>query len=234
MKKVNEFIYKLYNKEVRIKLYKNKRSKNISLRFNPVDNTLKLITPSRISQKRIITFLEKSELWIIKQISKLKTYKEFDKEKIISILDEKYKIKHENIIKPKSVEIKNNLIMIYSVESEVQNNLINFLKEYAKIELEKYCQKYQQIINVKYRKITIKDTKSQWGSCSSRGNISLCWRLVLAPKYVAEYVCAHEIAHLVEMNHSKKFWDIVNFIYPNQKHARKWLNKNGVSLFSYI
>jgi predicted metal-dependent hydrolase len=81
--------------------------------------------------------------------------------------------------------------------------------------------------------ITVKDTKSRWGSCSHSGNLAYSWRLVLAPQSVAEYVCAHEVAHLMEMNHSPKFWKLVGTLCPDYANQRRWLKVNGKSLFIY-
>jgi predicted metal-dependent hydrolase len=82
------------------------------------------------------------------------------------------------------------------------------------------------------QRIKITDTKSRWGSCSSSGTISLCWRLVLADQNIFKYVIAHELAHLKEMNHSAAFWDEVTRFMPDYKMHRQWLKKNGAMLHS--
>ena len=81
--------------------------------------------------------------------------------------------------------------------------------------------------------IRIAAQKSRWGSCSSRGTLSFNWKLMLAPPEVLDYVVVHELCHLVEMNHSKAFWDLVGSILPDYKRLRKWLKDNGASLLDW-
>jgi predicted metal-dependent hydrolase len=82
-------------------------------------------------------------------------------------------------------------------------------------------------------RITIRDTKSRWGSCSHDGNLSFCWRLVMAPAAVLDYVVAHEVAHLRWNDHGPRFWDTVAELTPDPDGARKWLNDFGERLHRY-
>lgn len=83
----------------------------------------------------------------------------------------------------------------------------------------------------KYLRVGIRNQRSRWGSCSRRGTLSFNWRLVLAPPFVMDYIIFHELAHLVEMNHSVKFWRIVERHFPDFHQAEKWLKQHGKSLF---
>lgn len=83
---------------------------------------------------------------------------------------------------------------------------------------------------IDYRKITIRDQKRRWGSCSSSGTLSFNWRLVLAPAEVARYLVAHELSHRVHPDHSRRFWDKVAELCPGFRDQERWLKKNGVSL----
>lgn len=78
--------------------------------------------------------------------------------------------------------------------------------------------------------VSIRDQRTRWGSCSSRGNLSFNWRLVMAPPAILQYVVIHELAHLFEPNHSKNFWNLVARYYPDYKKARAWLRKNSPAL----
>jgi predicted metal-dependent hydrolase len=81
--------------------------------------------------------------------------------------------------------------------------------------------------------ITVRDTRSRWGSCSGRGNISFSWRLIFAPEPVIDYVVAHEVSHLVEMNHGPRFWRLVESLSPDSGAPRAWLKRHRSRLFSY-
>lgn len=89
---------------------------------------------------------------------------------------------------------------------------------------------YAELLGVSYGKITIRDQKTRWGSCSAKGNLNFNWRLMLAPPRVLDYVVVHELCHRREMNHSKAFWNTVETILPDYKELRKWLRDNGNSL----
>ena len=89
---------------------------------------------------------------------------------------------------------------------------------------------YEQIIGVTHASIRIRDQKTRWGSCSSKGNLNFNWRLMLAPPRVLDYVVVHELCHRKEMNHSKAFWDAVETVLPDYVQLRKWLKDNGGKL----
>ena len=89
---------------------------------------------------------------------------------------------------------------------------------------------FAQRIGVSYERIRIAEQKTRWGSCSSRGTLSFNWKLMLAPPKVLDYVVVHELCHLIEMNHSPRFWNLVEEIIPDYKEYRKWLKDNGNTL----
>ena len=85
-------------------------------------------------------------------------------------------------------------------------------------------------IGKQYNKINIKELKTSWGTCGENGNLSFSWRLILAPSHVMEYIVVHELCHLVELNHSKEFWQLVTAIFPQRKYSQNWLKLNGTYL----
>ncbi len=86
---------------------------------------------------------------------------------------------------------------------------------------------YAEQMGVDYGCITVKETKTRWGSCSAKGNLNFHWKLILMPQEILDYVVVHELAHRKEMNHSERFWKIVESILPDYRERRKWLRENG-------
>ena len=93
---------------------------------------------------------------------------------------------------------------------------------------------YARIMGVSYGRISIREQKTRWGSCSSKGNLNFNWRLILAPEEVLDYVVVHELAHRREMNHSKAFYSIVESVLPDYKQPKKWLRDKGQTLWDLI
>lgn len=113
---------------------------------------------------------------------------------------------------------------------EIQNALKEWYVKQAVQIVQRRVGFYAPLLNVVPNKISLRDTKSRWGSCSSRGNIMINWRVIMAPPEILDYVVVHELCHLKEMNHSRKFWKLVETIIPDWKGCREWLRSNGISL----
>lgn len=92
---------------------------------------------------------------------------------------------------------------------------------------------YAQMMGVSYGRIAIRDQKTRWGSCSGEGNLNFNWRLIFAPAGVLDYVVVHELAHRKEMNHSPRFWKVVEDTMPEYRKYQKWLKENGRGLHRY-
>jgi predicted metal-dependent hydrolase len=107
------------------------------------------------------------------------------------------------------------------------------LKREAKSDLEKASKQAALALGVSIKRVSIRDQSSRWGSCSTTGVLSYSWRLILAPSYVLDYLAAHEAAHLIEMNHSRAFWRLVDRICPHMSRAKAWLDAHGTGLHRY-
>jgi predicted metal-dependent hydrolase len=108
--------------------------------------------------------------------------------------------------------------------------ITDWLKREARRDLERAVARHANALGRAPTAIRVGDPKSRWGSCSSKGALTFSWRLVLAPPKVLSYLAAHEVAHLRELNHGRKFWALVERLDPDHETARAWLNKGGVAL----
>ncbi len=115
-------------------------------------------------------------------------------------------------------------------EAHLPRRLTDWLKRQARRELLKSCRKYAAAMGTRFSRLSVRDQKSRWGSCSSKGSLSFSWRVILAPDFVLDYLAAHEVAHLEEMNHSPRFWRLVDAHCPHWKEAERWLKKHGAGL----
>lgn len=106
-----------------------------------------------------------------------------------------------------------------------------WMLEKAEGEIKARVKEFSNIIGVSYNNIRLKDTKTRWGSCSSKGNLNFNFRIIMAPKDVMDYIIVHELCHLKHMNHSKAFWDTVAQYMPDYEMYKEWLKKNGMNLY---
>src|SRR5690606_12348428 len=111
--------------------------------------------------------------------------------------------------------------------------LTDWFKQQAQTDLEARTAVHAAQLGVSVKAVKLRSQASRWGSCSSSGNINYNWRLILAPPFVLDYVAAHEVAHLVEMNHSAAFWATVKRTLPDMEHGRAWLKAHGRQLMAH-
>ena len=121
-------------------------------------------------------------------------------------------------------------LCVAGAEAHLARRLTDWLKRQAQEALMKSCRKYAQAMHARFSRLSVRDQKSRWGSCSSKGTLSFSWRVILAPDFVLDYLAAHEVAHLREMNHSPQFWQLVEAHCPHWREAEAWLKEHGARL----
>jgi predicted metal-dependent hydrolase len=125
------------------------------------------------------------------------------------------------------------LLCVSGDSPHLSRRVTDYLKRHAKADLEAAVRHYCGALNLPTRSVTVRDTSSRWGSCSASGSLNFSWRLIMAPAFVLDYLAAHEVAHLVHMNHSAKFWALTNRLCAETDRAEAWLNANGSKLYRY-
>ena len=144
----------------------------------------------------------------------------------VSMVEEKRDWIAKNFLKMQAVSPKPSQKEKTPYERRLEAPYRQAAKEY----IPKRVAYYAQLLDVTYATISIRDQKTRWGSCSSKGNLYFSWRLILAPPKVLDYVVVHELCHRKEMNHSPRFWALVESMIPDYKTHRKWLKENGEKL----
>ncbi|ADZ68467.1 M48 family metallopeptidase [Polymorphum gilvum] len=124
-------------------------------------------------------------------------------------------------------------ILVPGAQEHLPRKLTDWLKRAARDDIADAVGRHTRTLGVRASAISIRDTRSRWGSCASNGRLSFSWRLILAPTDILDYVAAHEVAHLKEMNHSDRFWRLCHQLAPHTPRARQWLRDHGQRLHSY-
>lgn len=125
------------------------------------------------------------------------------------------------------------VLLVPGEAAHLGRRLTDWLKTQAEIDLIAQTAIHAAQLGVTVKQVKLREQKSRWGSCSSAGNINYNWRLIMAPHFVLDYVAAHEVAHLVEMNHSDAFWATVKRTLPDMDRGRAWLKAHGRELMSH-
>jgi predicted metal-dependent hydrolase len=132
------------------------------------------------------------------------------------------------------VRRENGVVTAPGAPEHLARRVTDFLKAEARREIALRTRAKAASLGKPVTAITIRDTKSRWGSCNSAGRIAFSWRLIMAPEFVLDYVVAHEVAHLAELNHGVRFWRLcASLTEADPKAARAWLKRHGPELHSY-
>lgn len=152
----------------------------------------------------------------------------------VSILEKQYSVvvSPKRFIKDKVVLGSNSITVFQAEDSRKHPKTIfeNWLKEYSRKIITDRTKMLAKENNFEFKKISIREQSTRWGSCSSEKNLNFNWKLILGPQKVLDYVIVHELSHTVEMNHSKAFWLVVQKVMPDYLTYRNWLRVNGNSL----
>ena len=215
--------------DLEIFLRQNSNSRRITLRISALDGKITLTGPNYLDFKEFKNFAESKKSWLK---TKMKSFQRpiFVAEGIkIPIIGSEIKIQSSDVQRPKQV----GRILFVSKQKPISTQVKEYLTEICKIHLDSMCKEFAERLGSKVRKITLRDTRSRWGSCSNDAKLMFSWRLVMAPEDVLAYVAAHEVAHLKHMNHSKDFWETVEYLFGPYKKERAWLKQNGSTLHRY-
>lgn len=213
---------------VALLLRRSARAKRISLRISQLDGRVTLTLPNGVPEAEALDFAQSKERWIRGHLADRPDDATVTFGQHISIEGRDRRIVETS---GRRVILRDDDIAVPS-EREAKR-LQSWLRTYARNKLADASDFYAGALGRDYTRITMRDTRSRWGSCSADGALMYSWRLILAPPEVLRYVAAHEVAHLAEMNHSQAFWDVVEQIHGPYRVPRKWLRDNGAGLHRY-
>lgn len=217
--------------EVALRLRAHPRARRLALRIDATGEAVELVLPRRGSHSEALRFLEANRPWVEKRLAALPPRTLFSDGESVPIFDVPHRIRHMGKARGRGpVWIEAGEIRVSGDPAFLTRRVRNFMRDLAKRELSRRAEILAASIGQKVKRVGVRDTTTRWGSCARTGNISFSWRLIFAPEAVLDYVVAHEVAHLVEMNHGARFWRLVGRLHAEPKAQRLWLNRNRARL----
>jgi len=220
-----------------IRLRRHRRARRYTLRIHPSDREAILTMPPRGTLADARDFAQRHGAWIAARLGRLPKAAPFQPGTVVPLRGVPHRIVHRAGVRgtvwTEMRESGERILCVAGGLEHVDRRIHDHLKREARRDLQKAAQAYALALGVKVKRLSIRDQSSRWGSCTSAGSLSFSWRLILAPPFVLNYLAAHEVAHLAEMNHSARFWRLVQRLCPDHQRAKVWLDIHGSDLHRY-
>ena len=220
------------------------RSKSASIEVD--GEHVRVLVPNTLSDQRINDLISKRSVWIKQKLAvhastPEPSQREFVNGEAFPYLGRNYRLKLLDSDEY-SVKLKHGyLVVSYRVsqdrsknEAKVRSLLMTWYKSHAYDKLREKTSRYSGLIGVKPTSVTVQDYKARWGSCLDSGEVSFNWKIILAPHQIVDYLVIHELCHLIEHNHSPKFWKAVENHCPDYPRHRQWLKDHGAELSGFL
>ncbi len=217
-----------------ITIRENQRATRITLRIEPGGKALKMTIPYGLHHRDVDDFLDRHNGWLKSRLSKFSDDATLVDGSSIFIRGVPHRIEHTGTLRGLThiaTDAEGETVLrVSGLPENLRKRISTFLKKEARADLERLVARHAKRVGKPVRSISMKDTRSRWGSCSHDGNLSFSWRIVMAPESVIDYLAAHEVAHLREMNHGPKFWALCETLCPDMETSKAWLKRNGSQL----
>ncbi len=218
------------NPPVELTLRRSLRARRISLRVSGLDGMVTLTLPRGVSEGEALDFAQTKGDWLRAQLRKRPELVAVSWDTTLPVEGQMLRIEPGT---GRRVLPLGDSLCVPGPDHSVASRLQAFLKTLARDRLATASDRYAAALGRSYTRLTLRDTRSRWGSCTTAGALMYSWRLIMAPPDVLDYVAAHEVAHLQEMNHSPAFWSLVRELCPHYAEPRQWLRENGGDLHRY-
>jgi len=220
-----------------VRVRRHRQARRYTLRIQAATREVILTIPPRGTLQEAREFAQKHGGWIAARLGRLPEAVRFRHGVVVPLRGMPHRITHRRGMRG-TVWTEANaegepLLCVAGEAPHIDRRVADFLRREAKRELEAASLRFAADLGVTVRRVSVRDQASRWGSCSSAGVLSFSWRLILAPGFVLNYLAAHEVAHLIEMNHSPRFWRLVQRLCPGHERAKVWLDVHGSDLHRY-
>ena len=229
-------LLRIEGRAVEVSVRLNPRARRLIVKVHPTTGEVSVVAPSQRALDKALDFARGQSDWIATQLSHVPAL-------VALVVGAKIPFRgHEHIVREGesgrgTVWIETDgdarIIRVAGHREHHPRRLLDFLKREARKELEARTLEFTARLGVRHKRITVRDTASRWGSCSAQRSLSFSWRLILAPPYVLDYVVAHEVAHMREMNHGPNFWRLAKELAGDVRRPQNWLRDHGAALHRY-
>ena len=219
-------------RKVPLRMRRNPRARRLILRIDPDNGDAVVTLPKRASRAEGLALARRKSSWIADRLDALPPRVPFADGAVVPLLGSAHLIVHS----PGGglpVRLGDGEILVGGRPEHLARRLGDWFRREARRHIATRVEAKAERLGRQAGRITIRDTRSRWGSCSASGNLSFCWRLVMAPENVLDYVVAHEVAHLEHLNHGPAFWRAAGELTEDAQTARAWLKRNGQDLRRY-
>jgi hypothetical protein len=218
------------NPPLTLTLRRSARARRISLRVSSLDGRITLTLPRGVAEAEAMAFARSKERWLRAQTGARPATVAVRHGATLPVEGRLLMLAPAS---GRAVRAEGARLLVPGEGAQAGARVQGWLKALARERLAAASDRHAGSLGRPYARITLRDTRSRWGSCSSAGALSFSWRLIMAPPEVLDYVVAHEVAHLAEMNHSPAFWAIVRQLYGPCDVQRRWLREEGPGLHRY-
>jgi predicted metal-dependent hydrolase len=220
-----------------VRLRRHRQARRYTLRIDAASREVVLTMPPRGSVKEAKEFAQKHGGWIAARLKRLPEAAPFADGVEVPLRGLPHRIVHRRgqrgTVWVESDGVGNRLLCVAGEVAHVDRRVSDYFKREAERDLQAASRRYAAKLGVGIKRISVRDQSSRWGSCSNTGVLSFSWRLILAPPFVLDYLAAHEVSHLIELNHSPRFWRLVGRLYQDAERAKVWLDVHGTDLHRY-
>jgi predicted metal-dependent hydrolase len=212
---------------VEVTLRRSARATRFSLRVSRLDGAVTLSLPLRAREQEALAFLQAQEGWLRSALARMPQNAQIGMGTSLPVEGRRLHLAPGT---GRSLRVEGEHLLVPGDPAQAGARVQAWLKALARDRLVQASDHYAGRIGRSITRVTLRDTRSRWGSCTAEGALMYSWRLIMAPPEVLRYVAAHEVAHLVEMNHSNRFWAVVEGLYPGWQTQRAWLRSHGSAL----
>ena len=232
-----ERIHVVADRELKLRIVENDRARRLTLRIETGGRGLRVTVPPGLARGEVERFLDRHRDWLEARLAKVPDRPQVRPGIRLPYRGKPHLVVHEpgrrGTVSIGEIDGAPALI-VHGEITHLPRRLADFLKREAKREIEPLVAKHSAAVGRPAKAVRYKDTSSRWGSCTSEGTLSFSWRIMMAPPTVIDYLVAHEVAHLKEMNHGPKFWKLCGELCPRTEEARAWLKRNGHALQAIV